>query len=163
MSILFVEIIIFIVSLFMNAFLTAAEIALSSFGENKIEELKEKGDSIWLLFSKVHKNPEPYYGTIHLMSITFLICSVIVGFLICAKLINPAIIEPHIGFYNYPVSLTLSFILTILSYAGLSPDKFIKASSQFPIMAIIGWFISWHTAPANSRIPLIFSRCNSSF
>ena len=119
MSILLVEIIIFIVSLFLNAFLTAAEIALSSFGENKIEELKEKGDNIWLVFSKVHKNPEPYYGTIHLMSITFLICSVIVGFLICAKLINPDIIEPHIGFYNYPVSLILSFVLTILFIASI--------------------------------------------
>lgn len=119
MTILFVEITIFIASVFITAFLTAAEIALSSFGENKIEELKEKGDSIWLIFSKVHKNPEPYYGTIHLMSITFLICSVVVGFLICAKLINPALIEPHIGFYNYPVSLILSFLLTILFIASI--------------------------------------------
>jgi putative hemolysin len=119
MSILFVEITIFVVSVFITAFLTAAEIALSSFGENKIEELKEKGDNVWMLFSKVHKNPEPFYGTIHLMSITFLICSVVVGFLICAKLINPALVEPHIGFYNYPVSLILSFILTILFIASI--------------------------------------------
>jgi putative hemolysin len=118
MSILFVEITIFIVSVFLTAFLTAAEIALSSFGENKIEELKEKGDNIWQMFLKVHKNPEPYYGTIHLMSITFLICSVVVGFLIGVKIINPAIAEPNKGFYNDPPTLILSFILSILFIAS---------------------------------------------
>ena len=97
MSILFVEIAIFMVSVFLTAFLTAAEIALASFGENKIEEFKEKGDNIWQMFLKVHKNPEPYYGAIHLMSTTFLISSVVVGFLIGAKLINPAIAEPNTG------------------------------------------------------------------
>jgi putative hemolysin len=118
MSILFVEFTIFIVSVFFTAFLAAAEIALSSFGENKIEELKEKGDNIWQMFLKVHKNPEPYYGTIHLMSITFLICSVVVGFLIGVKIINPAIAEPNKGFYNDPPTLILSFILSILFIAS---------------------------------------------
>lgn len=119
MSLLFVEIIVFIVSVFLTAFLTAAEIALSSFGENKIEELKEKGDSIWLEFSKVHKNPEPYYGTIHLISITFLICSVVIGFLISAKLINPAIIEPNTGFYKDPFTIILSFIIAIIFISSI--------------------------------------------
>ena len=73
MSLLVVEIIIFITSVFLAGFITAAEIALSSFGENKIDELKDNGDSIWQKFYIVHKNPEPYYGTIHLLSITFLI------------------------------------------------------------------------------------------
>ena len=119
MSILFVEIAIFIISVFLTAFITASEIALSSFGENKIEDLKEKGDNIWQLFLKVHKEPEPYYGTIHLMSITFLICSVVVGFLISAKLIDPSIVEPNVGFYNKPFSLLISFIITVLSIASV--------------------------------------------
>jgi putative hemolysin len=119
MSILFVEIVIFMVSVFLTAFLTAAEIALASFGENKIEELKEKGDNIWQMFLKVHKNPEPYYGAIHLMSTTFLISSVVVGFLIGAKLINPAIAEPNTGFYSDPVKLLISFLLAVISIASI--------------------------------------------
>ncbi|MEJ2104818.1 MAG: hypothetical protein P8X47_09610 [Ignavibacteriaceae bacterium] len=42
MSLLFLEILIFLLSILLIAFVTAAEIALSSFGENKIDELKEK-------------------------------------------------------------------------------------------------------------------------
>ncbi|MCW8810540.1 MAG: hemolysin family protein [Ignavibacteriaceae bacterium] len=119
MSILFVEIAIFMVSVFLTAFLTAAEIALGSFGENKIEELKEKGDNIWHMFLKVHKNTEPYYGAIHLMSTTFFISSVVVGFLIGAKLINPAIAEPNTGFYSDPVKLLISFLLAVISIASI--------------------------------------------
>ena len=119
MSLLFLEILIFLLSILLIAFITAAEIALSSFGENKIDELKEKGDDIWQLFTKVHQNPEPYYGTIYLISITLIICSVVVGFLISAKIIDPTITEPNIGFYNNPFSLIVSFIVTVLLIASI--------------------------------------------
>ena len=119
MSPLLVEILVFLISIFSIAFITASEIALSSFGENKIDELKEKGDSIWQLFTKVHQNPEPYFGTIYLISITLIICSVVVGFLISAKIIDPTITEPNIGFYNNPFSLIISFIITVLLIASI--------------------------------------------
>ncbi|NWG29630.1 MAG: HlyC/CorC family transporter [Ignavibacteriaceae bacterium] len=118
MSFLFIELILFILSVFLAGFVTAAEIALSSFGENKIEELKEKGDNIWQKFLIVHKNPEPFYGTIHLLSLTFLISSVLFGFLLSAKLINPVITEPNTGFYDDPIRLILSFALTIILIAS---------------------------------------------
>jgi putative hemolysin len=119
MDLLLIESIIFIVFIFFIGFLTAAEIALSSFGEKKIEELKEKEDSIWQKFYKVYKNPEPYYGTIHLLSITFIISSVVVGFLLSAKIINPDIVEPNVGFYNDPLTLLISFLMTIFSIASI--------------------------------------------
>jgi len=119
MSVLIIEIIIFFVSIFLAGLNTASEIALSSFGENKIDELKEKGDEIWKKFLIVHKNPEPYYGTIHLLSLTFIITAVVFGFLISAKLINPAITEPGVGFYDDPFRLVMSFIITILLIASL--------------------------------------------
>jgi putative hemolysin len=119
MGLFIVEFFIFIGSVFLVGLLTASEIALSSFGENKIDELKDRGDSIWQKFHIVHKNPEPYYGTIHLLSLTFLISSVVFGFLLSAKLINPDITEPKVGFYDNPFSLIISFILTIISIASV--------------------------------------------
>ncbi len=119
MTILFVEIILFGLSVFLTGLITAAEIALSSFGKNKIDDLKENGDNIWQQFQIVHENPEPYYGTIHLLSLTFVISSVIFGFLLSAKLINPGIIEPKVGFYNDPLRLIISFALTIISIASV--------------------------------------------
>jgi len=119
MGVISVEILMFMLSVFLTGLITAAEIALSSFGENKIEELKEKGDNIWQKFQIIHINPEPYYGTIHLLSLTFLISSVVFGFLLSAKLINPDITEPKVGFYDNPFSLIISFIITIVSIASV--------------------------------------------
>jgi putative hemolysin len=119
MSLLLIEIIFFVFFIFLTGFLTAAEIALSSFGENKIKVLKENDDNIWKLFFKVLKDPERYFGTIYLLSITFVICTVVFGFLISAKIINPSITEPNIGFFNNPFRLIISFILTILSIASI--------------------------------------------
>ena len=118
MAVFSVEIIMFAVSVLLSGLITAAEIALSSFGENKIEELKEKGDSIWQKFNIVHKNPEPYYGTIHLLSLTFFISSVVFGFLLSAKFINPGIAEPGIGIYDDLLRLIISFALTIIFIAS---------------------------------------------
>ena len=118
MAVFSVEIIMFAASVILAGLITAAEIALSSFGENKIEELKEKGDSIWQKFNIVHKNPEPYYGTIHLLSLTFLISSVVFGFLLSAKFINPGIAEPGIGIYDDLLRLIISFALTIILIAS---------------------------------------------
>jgi putative hemolysin len=119
MNFVAIEIIVFIVSVFLTGFITAAEIALSSFGENKIDELKEKGNVIWQKFYIVHKNPEPYYGTIHILSLTFLISSVVFGFLLSAKLINPSIAESRVGFYDEPFALIISFIVTIICIASV--------------------------------------------
>ena len=118
MNLFLFEIILFILSVFFTGLITAAEIALSSFGQNKIDELKDRGESNWQKFQIVYQNPEPYYGTIHLLSLTFLISSVIFGFLLCAKLINPGIVQPKVGFYDDPVRLIISFALTIISIAS---------------------------------------------
>ncbi len=119
MSLFIFEILMFIASVFFAALITASEIALSSFGENKIEELKEKEDKMWEKFYLVHKDPEPYYGTIHLLSLTFLISSVVFGFLLSAKLINPGISEPVFSIYENFITLLLSFALTIVSITSI--------------------------------------------
>jgi putative hemolysin len=114
MNFFFVELVLFVSSVFFAGLITAGEISLSSFGENKIEELKDRGDNIWQKFHTVHKNPEPFYGTIHLLSLTFLISSVVFGFLLSAKFINPGIAEPGVGIYDDLLRLIISFALTII-------------------------------------------------
>ena len=114
MSLFIFEILMFIVSVFFAALITASEIALSSFGENKIEELKEKKDKIWEKFYLVHKNPEPYYGTIHLLSNIFIGSAIIFGFLLCVNFINPGIVELDQGNYIGILKLIVSFVITIL-------------------------------------------------
>ena len=114
MNTLTVEILLFLISVFITGLITASEIALSSFGENKIDELKEKDDQIWKKFFIIHKNPEPFFGTIHLLSLTFLISSVVFGFLLSIKFIIPEIAEPGVSIYEDLLKLFLSFALTII-------------------------------------------------
>jgi putative hemolysin len=113
------ELIILIVSVIFTGLITAAEIALSSFGENKIEELKEKDDNIWQKFETVHKNPEPYYGTIHLLSVTFIITAVISGFLVCIKLLNLTTTNQELSFSLSTPELIISFFLSVISIASV--------------------------------------------
>jgi len=119
MGVIIIEFILFAGSVLIAGFITASEIALSSFGKNKIEELTEKDDSIWHKFDMIRKNPELYYGTVQLLSLSFIISSTVFGFLLSAKLINPSIIEPKVGFYDDPLLLIISFILTIISIASV--------------------------------------------
>ncbi len=119
MGVFIFDIIILIISVIFTGFITAAEIALSSFGENKIEELKEKGDDIWQKFEIVHKNPEPYYGTIHLLSITFIITAIISAFLVCIKLLYLATTNLELSFNLSAPELIISFFLSVISIASV--------------------------------------------
>ena len=62
---------VFVVILFLNFLLAAAEIALAAFGETKIAELKENNDKHVLYFEKLNENQEQVYSSIHL-AFTFL-------------------------------------------------------------------------------------------
>ena len=59
---------VFVALLFINFILTAAEIALASFGETKIEELKQKQDKDVPYFEKLNENEEQVYSSNQLTS-----------------------------------------------------------------------------------------------
>ena len=81
MDIQILELIIFIFLIFLTGFLAAAEIAISSFGENKIEEMKERKETIALSFEKIQKNPEIFFGTIQTLTTICLIASAMLFFI----------------------------------------------------------------------------------
>jgi len=75
-----VELILFFLFIILSGFLTASEIAISSFGDNKIEELKEKKEKLFSLFESIRDNPEDLFGTIRLINIVSIIISSMLGF-----------------------------------------------------------------------------------
>ncbi len=80
------EIILFTLLIFIAAFLAAAEIAIASFGQNKIEELKEKEDPMASVFEKINKNPDSFFGTIQIISTISLMSSAILAYKFSSKL-----------------------------------------------------------------------------
>ncbi len=84
--------IVFILILFINFLLAAAEIALAAFGETKIDELKESRDEYVPYFERLNENQEQVYSSIHL-AITFLTVLIsIIGYFQFSTWIYPNII-----------------------------------------------------------------------
>lgn len=102
-------VVLFFILLFINFLLAAAEIALSAFGENKIEEMKEQNDKNVKYFEKLLSNQEDVYSSIHL-AITFLNVNIaIVGYFLFSFWLLPL-------FQNITNNaLIISFILAVLT------------------------------------------------
>jgi putative hemolysin len=102
---------VFVVILFLNFLLTAAEIALASFGETKIDELKESDDKYVPYFEKLNANQEQVYSSIHL-AFTFLTVLIsIIGYFLFSNWIQPHIIS----LTNVPSIYSIAILIFITS------------------------------------------------
>lgn len=128
--------IVFILILFINFLLAAAEIALAAFGETKINELKESQDDYVPYFEKLNENQEQVYGSIHL-AITFLTVLIsIIGYFLFSNWIYPEMIllTSSSVFISTSVSiLATSFVITaiILIFNVLVPKAIAYRYSNF--------------------------------
>ena len=80
MDYLIVEAVLVIVLILFAGLLSAADIAIASFGTNKIEELKEKNDAAANLFESIQKDPNSFYGTIQISTNLLMVASAVIGF-----------------------------------------------------------------------------------
>ena len=80
MESIIIEILIFSLLILLAGLLAAAELAISTVGENKIEELKQHKNKLVPHFEFIQKNPESFEGSIQLLYTLSIILSVIVGF-----------------------------------------------------------------------------------
>jgi putative hemolysin len=80
MNTVVLEIIVFTLLVFIAGFLEAAKIAISSIGENKIDELKEQKNKTVLFFEKILQDEESFFGSIQLLFTMTMVVSAIVGF-----------------------------------------------------------------------------------
>lgn len=113
------ELIIFVSFLLLSGFLTASEIAVSSYGEKKIEELKEKKDELTFAFESIIKNPEPFFGSISILTSVLIISSAILGFHIILRFLASLSERKFELAYSDPLhgiisSISAVLILTVL-------------------------------------------------
>ena len=107
-----IETLIFALLIFFAGFLTSAEIAISSIGENKIDGLKEQKNKVVHYFEFIQKDSESFYGSIQLLFTLTIILSAIIGF---------------------PVAIY--FVDYLLSF--LDSETIIKATSLFSIILAV--------------------------
>jgi putative hemolysin len=80
MEILIFEAVIVIILILFAGILSAADIAIASFGTNRIEELKEQNDKTSELFESIQRDPNSFFGTVQILTNLFVVSSVVVGF-----------------------------------------------------------------------------------
>ncbi len=80
MEFLIIEAIIVLILILFAGMLSAADIAIASFGTNKIEELKERNDKTALLFESINKDPNSFYGSIQILLNIIITASAVIGF-----------------------------------------------------------------------------------
>ena len=127
---------VFVVLLFVNFLLAAAEIALAAFGETKIDELKEQDHKLVPYFEKLNENQEQVYSSLHL-AFTFLSVLIsIIGYFLFSGWINPQLAS-IINLSNHcsiGISIFVTTILvtaTILVFNVLVPKAIAYRYSDF--------------------------------
>ena len=80
MDFIIIEAAIVVILILLAGVISAADIAIATFGTNKIEELKEKHDKASELFESIQKDPNSFYGTIQISANLLMIASAVVGF-----------------------------------------------------------------------------------
>src|SRR5664279_1867584 len=101
------QIIIIFLLILLSGFLSAAEIAIATFGPNKIDEMKEKKDKSAFAFSKIQKDTNSFFGTIQLTTQITLLAAAMLGFNICYRYLS-VFFEKHTTYdNNYIIVLSI--------------------------------------------------------
>ena len=116
-----IALILFFVILLLNGLLAASEIAISTFGENKIDEMKDESEKTAELFEVFLKKQESVYGTIQFIYSSFTIFLSILGYLIIFSFISPGITNEL--FFALPIALTVIILAIILIIFNLLIPK----------------------------------------
>lgn len=110
------EIIIVFILILLSGFLAAAEIAIATFGPNKIEELKERKDKTAFAFSRIQKDTNSFFGTIQLTTQITLLAAAMLGFHLCYIWLS-SFFEQHTSFdNNYVIVLSVVIALIFISF-----------------------------------------------
>jgi putative hemolysin len=110
------EIIIVLLLILLSGFLAAAEIAIATFGPNKIDELKERKDKSAFAFSRIQKDTNSFFGTIQLTTQITLLAAAMLGFHLCYFWLS-TFFEKHTTFdNNYVIVLSVIIALIIISF-----------------------------------------------
>jgi putative hemolysin len=112
------EIIIIVLLILLSGFLAAAEIAIATFGPNKIDELKEQKDKSAFAFEKIQKDTNSFFGTIQLTTQITLLAAAMLGFNLCYRFLS-SFFEQNTSYSNDNV-IVLSVLLALIIISFLT-------------------------------------------
>ncbi len=90
------DILIIILLILAAGFFSSVEIAIASFGRNKIEELKEKKDKYAEAFESIHKEPNIFFGSVQIITTAFLLSAAMLAFFTSFKYLVPVFLKSNV-------------------------------------------------------------------
>ncbi|RPI66426.1 MAG: HlyC/CorC family transporter, partial [Ignavibacteriales bacterium] len=112
------RILVVLILIFLAGFLSAAEIAIATFGQNKIEELKEKKDKIAEAFEDIQKRSDSFFGTTQITYILLIVISSIISFNLIFYYIATLFAGSEINFFS-EFSMEIGIIISLLAVTFL--------------------------------------------
>lgn len=111
--------VLFVILLFLNFLLAAAEIALAAFGESKIAGLKDDEKKYVPYFEKLNENQEEVYSSIHLVITFFNVMISILGYFLFSSWFLPYFHQISFTSKIFSVGLTLFVTSIIITFVIL--------------------------------------------
>lgn len=153
MDFLVIEAIIVLVFILLAGILSAADVAIASFGTNRIDELRERNDKSAALFESINKDPNSFYGTVQILINLFVTASAIIGFHLFMRLFYKAFYGDSINaldIYSEMLAgivsiLLISFLILIFTQLipkalGFKYSERIGKASILPLITISKFF-----------------------
>ncbi len=141
MDLLLIEIIIFILLMAAAGFFSAAEVAIASFGSNKIDEMEEREDKLAPVFQKIQKDADSFFGTIQIATTLSLITMAMVLVKISLQLLVPVLVNSNIGlFSNYAKEFAVGASIVVDTFFALVFCILIPRALGFKYAENIGRF-----------------------
>lgn len=123
-----------------SGFLAAAEIAIASFGPNKIEELKEKKDKSAASFEKIQKDTNSFFGSIQITTQITLLTAAMVGYDLCYSFLSSYFKMNTPGAGSNVIVLSIILALVIISFLTMIFGILIPKALGFKYAHRIGIF-----------------------
>jgi len=133
------EIIIMVACILFSGFFAAAEIAIASFGANRIEELKERKDKTAAYFEKIQKQSNAFFGTIQIVSNILLMTAAIMGFYIALKAVSPRLANSDMYIiHDAPEIFSIIIAIIVVSFLTMIFSVLIPKAVGFKYSETIG-------------------------
>jgi len=128
---------------------SSVEIAIASFGKNKIEELKEKEHYLVPSFEKIQNNLNIFFGTVQILTMVFIISSVIITFDTLLKIISPWLQSSGI-----PILIDNTFLISVI--ISVLIDSFLIIVFAILLPKAVGFKYSDQLGNGSVKIFLLF-------
>ena len=133
-----------------SGYISAIEIAIASFGKNKIEELKEHNDKTAAAFESIQKEPNFFFGTIQIITTLCLFSSAMLTLIIFTELLNP--------FLSYSGILIISKYSMYISFlAGLILVSFLTLVLGILVPKAIGFKYSERIGKSSVKFTIVLT------